>query len=344
MKAKKGILVCVIGVLAVSVAVSVLLFVAVPGPSKNRAVIRDSNEAQVDNPHLVVRQSESKAPAASADQTSQESAPANKSSKETKSVKGWISGTVMNASGQPVEGAKVEAKANVGANKVSLLSAADGSFKFDGMQPTMTLVLWAEKDGLICRLAPRAAAIGISSLALFLSPPCSIAGWLKDSKNQPLPDTELGLYTDYGDELSVLTPNAEGRFSVNNLYPGKYTVRVGKHWERMELNAGEDKNDIALIIDKKHRFTISGRIVDMHGTPVWDARVTAMNENLKETSFRSLPNTLTDHEGFYRIWGLMAGLHELRISRRDHNQVIRAGVPAGSVNVNLILNLSTGKN
>jgi len=130
-----------------------------------------------------------------------------------------VSGTVIDAGGQPVDRAKVQFDAVDLSEHLTAVSVADGSFDFVGV-PKGTYVTQAKHTqlGISARRIMAVDDDSSEAVVLQLAPWRSIEGEVRSSTNAPVPAAELWLHGDTGDLERAVT-DATGHFTAR-LPPG----------------------------------------------------------------------------------------------------------------------------
>jgi len=147
-----------------------------------------------------------------------------------------------------------------------------------------------------------------------------------------------------GGEGRTTSTDAEGRYEIKDLPPGRYTVAVNRsgylrltYGQRRPFEQGKplqvaDKEVVSNIDFLLPRMSlITGRIVDETGEPISGVRVFAMRTAYFEERRRLVPVaggpiTMTDDTGQYRILGLTPGSYFVMSDVRDTWTVIENGV------------------
>ena len=251
-----------------------------------------------------------------------------------------VRGTVVDAVGKSVAGARVEATYLDGTAPTTTLSDEAGAYWLRRVVPHKRFYVWVEENGLICRLGPHSLRprSGIHKFVLVLREPVRIEGSVLATDGRPVADAQVSIHVHGVALLEITKTDEDGRFAFGGLYPVEHDIWVAGALERVELRPGQPQASITLVVDPDRRFTISGHVSDPSGKPVWQARVSAMPHDLRgKGGVRGLPNALTNQEGFYRIQGLREGKHDLRVRHSDFSSVRRHNVPAASEDVNLTL-------
>jgi Carboxypeptidase regulatory-like domain len=133
--------------------------------------------------------------------------------------------------------------------------------------------------------------------------------------------------------------DAHGRFTVDDLIPGRYRVEVAQagfeplQTDELTLAPGERRDLGALAL--RDGFPVAGRVVDEGGTPLEGARVTAAGADPSSSGL----TTATDGAGSFSI-ALPAGSYRLTASARGHGPTraevtVQAGAAPAPVELRL---------
>jgi hypothetical protein len=267
-----------------------------------------------------------------------------------------IAGRVIDASGSPVEGARV------GFGIETTRTDDTGSFRFDrddpqsmnarqGVEPTALIA--ALRGALPARYEPPLAADGTRawprSVVLKLGElPLSIAGEVVDDRGEPLAGVRVWLddatLLGVGERGLALVENVlaghdklwrsvetdeRGRFEIDGLAQREYTLQAMDPDTLLRVKAGpfpagaRDAR-LALPTDELHP-RVAGRIVGSDGTPIAKARVMPMcdafqvrlNGAVASTSHSRLQGAVTDAEGRFELRNVPKSLVYLRIEGED---------------------------
>jgi hypothetical protein len=180
------------------------------------------------------------------------------------------------------------------------------------------------------------------------SPTGFISGRVTDADTAaPLRNARIGLVPEQGEEPDPVLTDAEGRFKISGLPPGRYTLvaskpgyvslRYGARGALDRPSPIDVPQDTAPIDVRLPRgAALSGRLVDDLGEPIPDVRVTAgvvvrTSAGMRLTAVRSAD---TDDLGEYRIAGLPAGTYVVSArpgpSPPDGMMIVGMEMPAGA--------------
>jgi hypothetical protein len=176
----------------------------------------------------------------------------------------------------------------------------------------------------------------------------TIAGHVVDAHGDPVAGVEVRFI---GEMAPRCVTDAAGGFACSGLPGGTYTAMVfpgsgAAHAFRFveppttsELRDGDARIDgVRLVIETK-LFTIEGAVVDGSGAPVADIAVHARGVDRRALSnFRTIPGSIADADGHFRITELSAGDYHVEVESAE--RAARQTVVAGATNVRLVLDRS----
>lgn len=188
-----------------------------------------------------------------------------------------IRGVVLDAKGQPVGDAQVEASSGT-QEKVTFSKTLDGRFELGGLERGRYLVK-ATSSGLLPRLTTTTEVdlSGTSEAEIVLRFPegKDISGSVIDTSGSPLAGVEV-LATPCGDDQAdcsesvhlAATTGADGHFNLSNATAARYAIQLDSFMatQTHEVAAAPGDRDVRLVV--KRRATIRGRVVDEAGSPL----------------------------------------------------------------------------
>jgi protocatechuate 3,4-dioxygenase beta subunit len=233
-------------------------------------------------------------------------------------------------------------------------SDGDGSFELAvpaGFPGTLVLL---QSDHLFEReenerVLPAREDVDLGVLGLI--PGAEIAGVVKDRAGAGQADVRISLLREFSNPLAggrMFMPfpgpsaksDAEGRFALRGVRPGKYELRTqsSRHVPAsryLEIERGEKEHGLELLLEDG--AMLAGRVVDDAGRPVPGMRVqpqrsSPRGEVMFEGFQRSEP-TVTDEQGRFQIGGLTDAKIGLRVSGPGHATAVRRDVPVGAGDV-----------
>ena len=160
---------------------------------------------------------------------------------------------------------------------------------------------------------------------------------------QPLRRAAVTLVNTEGGVVRTTYTNEAGRFSVNGLPPGRYTLNASKPpYLRMAYGAKRpDTTGTSIMLANNGQMTdinmrlprgsvISGRITDENGEPAFGVSISVMLSRMQNgqrtlvSPGLGLGNDTTDDRGMFRIYGLQPGEYVLTATPRVMGGEIRA--------------------
>jgi len=244
-------------------------------------------------------------------------------------------GRVIDAAGAPVGAAHVLAWAvrhdpGIEPDHVATQSAADGSFRLEGLSRELgyeLLVRAAGRGSEVFAVPDLAACEATLELGeLRLAEPALLAGRVVDAGGAGVRAGLSLLAADdgpHGGSFLAYRPfysDAEGRFALGDVAPGRYTLRAW--WDGRELLDGYElalapgERRTELVLQVASGLAIRGAVFDGAGRAVPDVMVYATRED----GDRSQPlgsNATTDARGWFLLDGLAPGAHRLSASREE---------------------------
>jgi len=171
---------------------------------------------------------------------------------------------------------------------------------------------------------------------LTLTQGIAITGVVVDCNRNPIPDAKVSfrfqswLYGYYFRDQAVAT-NALGRYEIKGLWPDRrYTVVAqaeGYGQQGVSAHCSSDApnhtTEFEPLVLKKADLSVSGRVVDIQGKPVSDARVSCSGAGQPKRS------TQTDANGRFILEGVCAGTLDVRAQKSGttalHGSITSAG-------------------
>lgn len=222
---------------------------------------------------------------------------------------GTLRGTVWSPDGKPVPSAQVFAYRDgerLGAD------AADeqGRFAIDGIEPgPLELFARSEDRALSCRV-PIQISAQEQVQDVVLHEAAKIAGQLRTPDGTPLAGVRVRAVEVRGDVRRRSQTDDDGRFAIENLYPGVYRLEVVRQGRRPTSPEGAEAVEVIrgvverdLVIARGAR--IAGEVRDASGRPVEGAGVFAIRDG------DYLGTTRTDEAGAFEIEDLPGGTYRL---------------------------------
>ncbi|MCH9649233.1 MAG: carboxypeptidase-like regulatory domain-containing protein [Deltaproteobacteria bacterium] len=248
-----------------------------------------------------------------------------------------LEGQVTDSAGLPLEGASVHAEtasadqfgpftsaAAVEASKV--LSAADGFFALEDLQAGTKVLLKLRKEGYLPRELPGVEVPPLDPLVVVLEPASTVSGRVENQSGEPVTGARLVLQDSasgivYGnrvsprfDRLAMSHSGEEGRFVLENVKPGQYSLSGSGTGYRtakiptIEVAEGATVEGIVLILEKG--AVIQGRILAPDGKPVSQASLRLSKQSHRQDILGGAKSAVSDSQGHYRLEGLESGFEQ----------------------------------
>jgi hypothetical protein len=267
-----------------------------------------------------------------------------------------VTGIAVDPQGQPVAGAAVwlppdalndEAYAVYLKAGPAAVTGADGRFtvrvREDALEPGIDVCtpgsLTGQLDPGVSRLAGSLAAAG--PLTVVVRPGARIFGRVVDAAGDPVAGVIVGTTlagsspsdlimqsspcNHSGIEASAVS-DAEGRFTLEPLEPGWYTVRAGYAVESAPVRLAPGQA-LGLRLAIEHGAQVAGRVTARDGSPVPRTRVSV-----------GAAFTTTDAAGRYRLTGVPPGSISVMASEGTHGTLnSQAEIAAGENHLDLML-------
>ena len=165
----------------------------------------------------------------------------------------------------------------------------------------------------------------------------SISGVVVDPAGNPL----SGMYVSYAGFLRVDADDL-GRFMIQGLEPGTYellaqsarvfTTSDTRTGQQVTVARNQHRSGVSLRYEWDPAKAISGRIADPRDEPLGEVRVRA-----EDSPGHTAVSVLTDADGTYKIELDADGLFTVLVNTHAYATQRREGVPAGTRNVNFVL-------
>ncbi len=274
-----------------------------------------------------------------------------------------ITGKVLNAKGEPVAEAGVEATSfgrGTGYFRGTARSKEDGTFVIGGLEEA-TYQLTAKAKGYaqssMADIVPEGDPLEIhlqkagkiTGRVLAGDPPKPLTGFTVEPTNTSRRDSPFGMFPGSRGMKRGPFRDASGEFTVSGLSEGSYTVSiradglVTERREKIEVAPGEtaDLGDITLFPGESLRGTV---VESGTGKPVGGAAISIespgifnMAESLMGNFQRGL---LTAPDGSFTLDGLVPGEIEIQVQHDSYSTArkqvaIAAGVPPAEITVEL---------
>jgi hypothetical protein len=250
----------------------------------------------------------------------------------------YISGTVVNTTGEPVSDAHVfvagwltggtEQQADLYRSRASEVATDDNGAFFMGKlqvrEPVLQYRLLARAPGYAPKVTDLLAT-GSSNVQIMLANGASVAGHvINQDSGDPVPNASVIATMDFALAASEVTTDKEGAFVLDQLTPGTLHFNVETNNQvitpessSLELHEQEVIDD--LVIHVRTGAIVAGRIYDTEsGNGISGAQINASPENIPGADRKE---TFADASGNYSIEGLHAGNYQVEYYNIDgYNQ------------------------
>jgi uncharacterized GH25 family protein len=158
-------------------------------------------------------------------------------------------------------------------------------------------------------------------------------------KGKPVPSIVVGVRLNKAEPSSQTfkaTTDEEGIYYVTGLSEGNYQVApiapafvitdVREHWGRSVVISASE-NVEAVNFDLIQGGVITGRVVDAHGHPIVEERISLVTADYPRGGFPVSSNFQTDDRGIYRIFGIRPGSYKVSVGEEGNGIQSRTGRP-----------------
>lgn len=171
---------------------------------------------------------------------------------------------------------------------------------------------------------------------------CSLAGVVQDGTGAPVADVKVGRSLGsflFSAELQVTT-DAQGRFRLSGLRPGKWSLRTASSrflpaMLDVELADEQSRDDVVLVV--KPGQAIAGQVVDERGVGVAAMKVGSQRKEARGAMeierFSADESTTTDQNGYFTLSGLGDEAVTVRTHGPGHSSARATDVPVGTGNL-----------
>ena len=217
---------------------------------------------------------------------------------------------------------------------------ADGQFAIPLAKDHSGMLELADTELLFASAAPRVRGKqGDQDLGdLKTLRPGVLRGVVQDQAGKPLADVKVGASQDVlALDRSSTKTDADGKFMVGKLKPGKWSVRTasGKFLPTtLEVTIGdeEERNDLVLVVNPGN--AIAGQVVDERGVGVAEFKVGCKRMEARGgvSIERFAPDeaTTTDGNGYFTLSGLAEELASVRAFGKNHSTAVASDVKVGT--------------
>lgn len=248
-----------------------------------------------------------------------------------------VSGRVLGPEGQPLGGALVSLKQqDMFFSVPQTQSNPDGSFTIRGAlpgeyTPQATLDGYGTALGEPIVLADQ----GLSNLELRLPRSATLTGAILGLNNNELTQAIVSARSQSSTEFKMGTVDYQGRYEVQGLSPGDWTVTAGAGYSSRQetgiVTIDEASNDAVLDLEFQDGYTLTGRVENGQGEPIAGIMVTLQGPGTRRWA-------TTDANGQFETTGLETGTYELRVSSMGNSTSYQEEIELLSdENVNIVL-------
>jgi protocatechuate 3,4-dioxygenase beta subunit len=263
-----------------------------------------------------------------------------------------VRGLVVDARGNPVEGAEVRAQAAVRSDVPDLtrrfrdpgpadaVTAADGSFVLADRSPGESLDLGVTHPGYGPGSAPGVAVPAETPVRIVLQPTARVAGHAHDPDGKPVAGAVVLLSEEmpvsFGGRSELMNSNRfqrmttddEGSFAFDGVSPGPFHLRAqaaGRQeaeLRNLEVKPGQDLANLEIVLPPG--AAIEGRVLSPEGKPVSRAIVAVLQESANRFVFTPQSRAAApDGDGRYRIDGVPPGQHTVEARAEGYRRAVR---------------------
>jgi RNA polymerase sigma factor (sigma-70 family) len=233
----------------------------------------------------------------------------------TVSMGGLLTGQVLRTDGQPAAGVYVRAHPEDGRTLASFAAETgpEGSFQIAGLPDgKATVQAWDPVLGVVRRDTEAFSGSSRQHVELRLSPAASISGLVRFDDGTPAAAVSVA-FTGQGRGMTYTSVSTgdDGRFSVQGLLPGRYTVKARRKSGPWNLSTSSEQPDLRIVtvgadeqaagvelVLRKGGRSIGGRVLLANGKPAAGTQVVA---NLEDNGESWKPfGHMIEHSGMVR--------------------------------------------
>lgn len=255
---------------------------------------------------------------------------------------GTLSGTIINQlTGNPISGATIKIIDSTQSTVISVLSADDGMYAVSGLAPGryQVNVTAVNFDTNLSGVFIFADETTIDNVAL-TPDPGSLTGTVTSfSTGIPIPNASITVraFGVSGPIIAVSVTDNEGRYLVNNLPPGVYTVIANASgFGTAEASEEVFSNQVSIqnLVLLSRVSVVQGIVTDQGGTPLEDTLI-----SLAKDGTSVVAEVQTDINGRYFINEIDAGSYTIVALNIDYQQSLQSFTvaPDATATVNFVL-------
>jgi large repetitive protein len=242
---------------------------------------------------------------------------------------GNVKGIVLNQSNSPVSGATISVIDGSGNTLATTTSASDGSYSLSGV-PAGIITLQASVQHFVSDTETEdVSSTSTSTVNFNINLNYGIVqGTITDGNNNNVGGAAVSLIDGSGHVVTTVYSNANGAYSIGNVTPGQYTVKVSANgYQTVTQNetVGDGQTvqaDIALQSNSNSSPSITGTVTDgITGKFVAGATVT-----IKNSQGSVVGTAMTGDGGSYTIIGLPAGSYSETLSANNYETTSQSNI------------------
>jgi len=273
---------------------------------------------------------------------------------------GDLAGVIRDPAGKPVAGVGVGVQIDGESRQVAWTTTdASGAYKLNHIPIAIGLKLRTSKLDWLPQDIPVQLANPRQDLNITLTPRPhggTITGIVQDKQGQPIAGAVLINMGRSSSEIRETTSDAQGRFRLDNLYPGiagtELMLRArtfAPKQMKVEPGPAEKPNEVTITMSEGHR--IRGRVTDDDGNPLEGVTVYFANGN---QAFSNGGKGMTNKEGLFEFDSLPANcpftfnksgysqINELLLPLDEADTVEVHMIPSGAI-LGRVIDQVTGK-